>query len=53
MKSHAQKKFDAKPQVAIVDAKFATIFQGKRVVQFYRSGQFLKGRIADRKDGML
>lgn len=38
---------------AICEGKIATIFMGRRVVNYYRSGQPLMGRIADRRDGML
>ncbi len=49
----AAKKFDAKANYAISDAKIATWHRGKRVVQHYKSGERLKGRVFERPDGML
>jgi len=38
---------------AICDAQIATIYQGKRIVRRYLSGQPLMGRLAERIDGMF
>lgn len=46
-------RFNPKEGYAITDAKFATIYQGKRVINFYLSGQRLKGRLVERRDHML
>lgn len=38
---------------AICDARIATIYQGRRVVMQYYSGQPLVGRLPERADGMF
>ncbi len=52
MKANRKPKIPNKDR-AIISGKIATIWMGRRVVNFYRSGQPLVGRIADRRDGML
>lgn len=38
---------------AIVTGKIATIHHGRRVVNFYRSGQPLIGKVPQGREGML
>lgn len=38
---------------AIINGKIATIYHGRRVINFYTSGQTLIGRIADKREQML
>lgn len=53
MQTQRSVKFNAKERYAICDAKFATIYNGRRVIQFYRSGQPLKGKMVERQHFML
>ena len=45
--------FSPRESYAMADAKIVTIFNGKRVVKKYRSGERLTGRLARREDYML
>ena len=53
MHSSVKDKFNPKERYAICDAKFATIYNGRRVVNFYRSGQPLTGQMVERQNFML
>lgn len=53
MQNAAKDKFNPKINYAICEARIVTIYNGKRTVLPYKSGQRLKGRLPERNDGML
>lgn len=52
-KKKTAKGFFKRNDRAICDAMIATVHHGRRIVQKYRSGQPLVGRLAERADGMF
>lgn len=49
-----QKRYiPSREKMAVCDAQFVTIVNGKRVIREYKSGQRFEGRLPTRQDGML
>lgn len=53
MKNAQKKKPIPNKERAICDGKIATYCNGRRVVNFYRSGQPLVGKVPEGREGML